>query len=157
MSLLGTGPTPYAGTSAEAEALIAEARARARRRRRRIAVAVLGAVALAAGTLAATGVFEGGRPTATASGGAAGAVTSGPVPPPFFMDATSSGSAYNSPEIRASATGRLVASTPIGTDPRLHDYDPPYGLAATGPDSFVVGLMTPRAPSFRTDRCFAWV
>jgi hypothetical protein len=33
-----------------------------------------------------------------------------------------------------------VASTPIG---RLRDYDPPYGLTATGPDSFVVGLMTP--------------
>jgi hypothetical protein len=143
MSLLGTGQSPSAGSSAEAEALIAEARARARRRRRRIAVAVLGAAALAAGTLAATGVFDGGRPTATASGGAAGAVPSAPVPPPFFMDATSSGSAYSSPEIRASATGRLVASTPIGTDPRLHGYDPPYGLAATGPDSFVVGLMTP--------------
>ena len=41
MSLLGTGHTPQAGTSAEAEALIAEARARTRRRHRRIAVAVL--------------------------------------------------------------------------------------------------------------------
>jgi hypothetical protein len=143
MSLLGTGHTPQAGTSAEAEALIAEARARARRRRRRIGVAVLGAIAVAAGTLAAAGVFDGGRPTASASGGAAGAVTSAPVPPPFFMDATTLGSAYSSPVIRASATGRLVASTPIGSDPRLDGYDPPYGLAATGPDSFVVGLMTP--------------
>ena len=59
MSLLGTGQTPQAGTSAEAEALIAEARARARRRRRRIAVAVLGAVAVAAGGLAAAGGFPG--------------------------------------------------------------------------------------------------
>jgi hypothetical protein len=143
MSLLGTGHTPQAGTTAEAEALIAEARARARRRRRRIAVAVLGAVALAAGGLAASGAFAGGGPTATAGSGADGAVTHPAAPPPFFMDATSMGGAYSSPEIRASATGRLVASTPIGSDPRLRDYDPPYGLAATGPDSFVVGLMTP--------------
>jgi len=143
MSLLGTGHTPQAGSSAEAEALIAEARARARRRRRRIALAVLGAVAVAAGTLTATGVFDGGRPAASASGGAGGAAAVPPGPPPYFIDATSTGSAYSSPEIRASATGRLVASTPIGSDPRLRGYDPPYGLAATGPDSFVVGLMTP--------------
>ncbi len=37
----------------------------------------------------------------------------------------------------------MVAPTPIGNDPALRGYDPPYGLAATGPGSFVVGLMTP--------------
>jgi hypothetical protein len=142
MSLLGTGQSPSAGSSAEAEALIAEARARARRRRRRIAVAVLCAVAVAAGSLAAAGALPGSRP-AGAGGGAVGATAGQAGPPAYFIDATSMGSAYTSPEIRASATGRLVGSTPIGSDPRLRDYDPPYGLAATGPDSFVVGLMTP--------------
>ena len=105
MSLLGTGHTPQAGSTAEAEALIAEARARARRRRRRIAVAVLGAVALAAGTLAATGVFAGGRPAATAHGRSADAIAEPSGPPAYFVDATSLGSSYTSPEIRASATG----------------------------------------------------
>jgi hypothetical protein len=141
MSLLGTGHTaPQAGTSAEAEALIAEARARARRRRRRIAVAVAGAVAVTAGTLAATGAFNGGRPTATAQSRTADATADLPAPPPYFLDAITMGGGYRPPEIRASATGKLVAPTAIGN---LRDYDPPYGLAATGPDSFVVGLMTP--------------
>jgi hypothetical protein len=141
MSLLGTGHTaPQAGTSAEAEALIAEARARARRRRRRIAVAVIGAVAVAAGGLAAAGGFPFNRPAATGHSRTAGAIAGPASPPPYFMDATSMGGGYSTPEIRASATGRLVAGTPVG---HLDDYDPPYSLAATGPDSFVVGLMTP--------------
>jgi hypothetical protein len=144
MSLLGTGHTaPQAGTSAEAEALIAEARARARRRRRRIAVAVLGAVAVAAGGLAAAGGFTGSIPAATGHSRTAGAIAEPSGPPAYFMDATNMGGDYSSPEIRASATGKLVAPTPVGSDPRLDDYDPPYGLAATGPNSFVVGLMTP--------------
>ena len=138
MSLLGTGRTPQAGTTAEAEALIAEARARARRRRRRIAVAVLGAVAVAAGGLAAAGGFPGSRPAASArSRTAATAEPSGP--PAYFLDATAS----HSPEIRVSATGTVVAPIPIGNVPALRGYDPPYGLAATGPGSFVVGMMTP--------------
>ena len=141
MSLLGTGHTPQAGSSAEAEALIAEARARARRRRRRIAVAVLGAVALAAGGLAATGALTAGRSAGSGTAGGAAVAAAEPAgPPAYFIDAISAGSAYSSPEIRSSATGAVVASTPIG---RLGDYDPPYGLTATGPDSFVVGLMTP--------------
>jgi hypothetical protein len=111
-----------------------------RRRRRRIAVAVIGAVTVGASTLLAPGALAGSRPTATAGSGAGGAVTKPPAPPAYFIDATSMGSAYSSPEIRASATGKLVGGTPVGT---LDDYDPPYGLAATGPDSFVVGLMTP--------------
>jgi hypothetical protein len=141
MSLLGTGHTaPQAGTSAEAEALIAEARARARRRRRRIAVAVLGAVAVAAGGLAATGGFPGSGPAAAGHSRTAGPIVDSSRPPAYFLDATTLGSGYTTPEIRASATGKLVAPTPIGN---LDDYDPPYGLAATGPDAFVVGLMTP--------------
>ena len=107
-----------------------------RRRRRSIAVAVIGAVTVAAGTLLAPGALAGSRPAPTAGG----AVTKPPAPPAYFIDATSMGSAYSSPEIRASATGKLVAGTPVAN---LADYDPPYGLAATGPDSFVVGLMTP--------------
>ena len=140
MSLLGTGHTPQAGTTAEAEALIAEARAHAWRRRRRIAVAVVGAVAVAVGTLVATGAFAGGGPTATAGSSAGNAVKNPPAPPAYFMDATSMGSGYTTPVIRVSATGKLVASTAIGD---LGGYDPPYGLAATGPGSFVVGLMSP--------------
>jgi hypothetical protein len=143
MSLLGTGHTPQAGTTAEAEALIAEARARARRRRRRIAVGVVGAAAVAAGTVVATGVFPGGRPTATAHSRTAGAIAEPSGPPAYFVDATSMGSSYTSPEIRASATGTLVAPVPIGNVPALRGYDPPYGLAATGPRSFVLGMMTP--------------
>jgi hypothetical protein len=111
-----------------------------RRRRRSIAVAVIGAVTVAAGTLLAPGALAGGRPTATAGSGADGAVAKSPAPPAYFIDAISMGSAYWSPEIRASATGKLVGGTPVGS---LGDYDPPYGLAATGPDTFVVGLMTP--------------
>ena len=140
MSLLGTGHTPQAGTTAEAEALIAEARARARRRRRRIAVAVLGAVAVTAGTLAATGAFNRGGPTATAGSGPTGAVTHPAAPPAYFIEASNTDGGYSAPVIRASATGKLVAPTAVGN---LDDYDPPYGLAATGPNSFVVGLMTP--------------
>src|SRR3984957_8655760 len=141
MNLLGTGHTEtQAGTSAEAEALIAEARARARRRRRRIAVAVLGAVAGGAGGLAAAGRFPFGHPAATGHGRTAGAIAEPSGPPAYFMDATNVDGGYSAPEIRASATGKVVASTPIG---RLRDYDPPYGLAAVGPGSFVVGLMTP--------------
>jgi hypothetical protein len=144
MSLLGTGHTaPEAGTSAEAEALIAEARARARRRRQRIAIALFGAVAVAAGTLVATGAFNGSRPAGTAHSRTAGAITEPSGPPAYFIDATSLGSSYTSPEIRASATGAVVAQAPIGNVPALRDYDPPYGLAATGPRSFVVGMMTP--------------
>jgi hypothetical protein len=144
MSQLETGPTEtQAGTSAEAEALIAEARARARRRRQRIAVAVIGAAAVAAGGLAAAGGFPFGRPAATGHGRTAGSIAAPSGPPAYFMDATSMGGGYSSPKIRASATGKLVAPAPIGDVPALRDYDPPYGLAATGPDSFVVGLMTP--------------
>jgi hypothetical protein len=144
MSLLRTGhPETQAGTSAEAEALIAEARARARRRRQRIAVAVIGAVAVAAGGLAAAGGFPFNRPAATGHSRTAGAVTKPSGPPAYFLDATSMGSGYTSPEIRASATGKLVAPIPIGNVPALRGYDPPYGLAATGPRSFVVGMMTP--------------
>jgi hypothetical protein len=110
------------------------------RRRRRIAVAVIGAVAVGAGTLVPTAALAGSRPAATAGSGAGGAVAKPPAPPAYFIDAASMGSAYSSPEIRASATGKLVAGTPVGN---LDDYDPLYGLAATGPDSFVVGLMTP--------------
>jgi hypothetical protein len=121
MSLLGTG----------------------RRRRRRVAVAVIGAVTVAAGTLLAPGALAASRPTATAGSGADGAVTKLPAPPAYFIDATSMGGVYSSPVIRASATGKLVGGTPVGGDPALDDYDPPYGLAATGPYTFVVGLMTP--------------
>jgi hypothetical protein len=109
-------------------------------RRRRIAVAVIGAVAVGAGTLVPAAAFAGTRPTATAGSGADGAVAKPPAPPAYFIDAVSMGSAYWSPDIRASATGKLVAPAPLGS---LDDYDPPYGLAATGPDSFVIGLMTP--------------
>ena len=118
MSLLGTGHTPQAGSTAEAEALIAEARARARRRRRRIAVAVLGAAALAAGTLAATGAFAGGRPTATAQGRSGRrdrrAVRAARV---LHHGRHQPGGGYTSPEIRASATGKVVAAIPIGNVP----------------------------------------
>ena len=107
-----------------------------RRRRRRIAVAVIGAVTVTAGTLLAPGALAASRPTGTAGS----AVMKPPAPPAYFIDAASMGGAYSSPVLRASATGRLVAGTPVGN---LADYDPPYGLAATGPDSFVVGLMTP--------------
>jgi hypothetical protein len=140
MSLLGTRHTaPQAATSAEAEALIAEARARARRRRRRIAVAVIGAVAVAAGGLAAAGGSPGGRPAGTAHSRTANAIAE---PSAYFLDATS----LHSPEIRASATGTVVAPAPIGNVPALRGYDPPYGLAATGPGSFVVGMDSVFSP-----------
>lgn len=141
MSLLGTGRTPQAGTSAEAEALIAEARARARRRRRRIAVVVGCAVALAAGGLAAARLpGSGSSATGTAGKAAANAAVNPPGPPAYFVDAATLGGAYFSPEVRASATGKVVAPLPLGR--QFDDDDPPYGLAAAGPDSFVLGLMT---------------
>jgi hypothetical protein len=59
------------------------------------------------------------------------------------VDATYLAGGYQSPEIRVSATGAVVAPVPIGNVPALRGYDPPYGLAATGPDSFVLGMMTP--------------
>ena len=60
-------------------------------------------------------------------------------PPRFFLDATESGGAYGWLELRGSATGKLVARP----RPQPPDYLPPYGLAATGSGSFVVGMMTP--------------
>jgi hypothetical protein len=140
MNLAGTGhDVPHAGTAAEAEALIAEARARARRRRRRIAVAVVCAAALAAGTLAASGGFSGRGPGARARNGPAGAVTGVTGPPRYFLYAQQSGGAYDWLQIRESASGKVVAQP----YPQPPDYLPPYGMAATGPGSFVVGMMTP--------------
>jgi hypothetical protein len=127
MSLLGTGHSPAAGASAEAEALIEEARARARRRRRRIALTVVCIAALAAGALVAANGFAGGRPTATAPGGAADTAAEPSGPPAYFLDATYFGGSYTSPQIRESATGKLVAYVPIAQIPQGGDYDPPYG------------------------------
>lgn len=130
-----------ADTTAEAEALIAEARARARRRRQRIALGVVGAAAVAAGALVAVGGFPGGEPTATASTGPATAAAKASGPPAYFAGTDELDGGYTSPVIRASATGKLVAD--LRMTPKLAGYDPPYSLAAVGPDSFVVGMMTP--------------
>jgi len=141
MSATGTGHAPHADATAEAQALIAEARARTRRRRRRIALAVACAAALAVGSLAAAGRFSGsptGAGTRTASPGAPASLAG---PPRYFLDAPGGGGGYGWLEIRASASGKLVAQPRFPED--LHGYDPPYGLAATGPNSFVVGMMTP--------------
>jgi hypothetical protein len=100
---------------------------------------VLGAVAVAAGGLAAAGGLPGSRVPATAHSRIADATAEPSGPPAYFLDAT----AFDSPEIRLSATGTVVAPIPIGDVPALRGYDPPYGLAATGPGSFVVGMMTP--------------
>ena len=140
MNLAGTGhDAPQAGTAADAEALIAEARARARRRRRRIAVAVFCAATLAAGALAAAGSFSGGGPGARAGNGPALSLTEPASPPRYFLYAQQSGGAYDWLQIRESASGKVVAQP----YPQPPDYLPPYGLAATGPGSFVVGMMTP--------------
>jgi hypothetical protein len=149
MTLAGTGHTPdadagagaaHAGAAAEAQALIEEARAHARRRRRRIiGVAVICAAALAAGALAATGGFPGSRPGQRHATGRPGAVISLASPPRYFLYAQQSGGAYYWLQIRESATGELVAQP----QPQPPDYLPPYSLAATGPRSFVVGMMTP--------------
>jgi hypothetical protein len=140
MSLAGTGhDAPQAGTAAEAEALIAEARARARRRRRRIAVAVVCAAALAAGGLAAAGAFSGSGPGARASNGPTPPLTAPASPPRYFLYTQDSAGAYDWLQIRDSATGNLVAQP----HPPLPGYLPPWGMAATGPGSFVVGMMTP--------------
>lgn len=140
MNSAGTSHTHHAGAAAEAQALIEEARARARLRRWRIAIAVVCAAALAVGALAAAGDFPGSGPAATARNGSAGAVTGLAGPPRYFLYAQqSSGGAYDWLQIRESATGRLVPHNV----PQPSDYLPPYGLAATGPGSFVVGMMTP--------------
>ena len=79
---------------------------------------MLGAAALAAGALAATGVLPGGQ-AALAHGRSAGAIARPSGPPAYFVDATSLGSSYTSPEIRSSATGTVVAEVPIGNVPAL--------------------------------------
>jgi hypothetical protein len=132
-----------AESTAEAQALIQEARARARRRRRRIALVVACAAALAVGTLAAVGGFSGGRAGARGGDGSSGAAASLAGAPRYFLDAPQTGSAYGGLEIRASATGKLVAQTYSPDVPQGSAYLPPFGLAATGPNSFVVGMMTP--------------
>jgi hypothetical protein len=139
MHLAGTGRTPHAGADAEAQALIEEARARARRRRVRIVVAVACAAALAAGAVAAIGGLSGSRPGAPARSGPAGAVTGLASLPRYFLYAQQSQGNYGWLQIRDSATGKLVAQP----HPQPPDYLPPYGLAAAGPGSFVVGMMTP--------------
>ena len=140
MNLTGADHTPHAGADAEAQALIEEARARARRRRARIAVAMVCAAVLAAGTIAAIGGFSGSRPGAPARTGSAGAVTGLASLPRYFVYAQQSlDGSYDWLQIRESATGKLVSQPHQGP----LDYLPPYGLAATGPRSFVVGMMTP--------------
>lgn len=149
MNLAGTGHIPHAGADVEAQALIEEARARARRRRARIAVAVVCAAALAAGTIAASGGFSGSRPRAPARTGPADAVTGLAALPRYFLYAQQSQGNYGWLQIRESATGKLVAQP----HPQPPDYLPPYGLAATGPGSFLVGMMT---PSDCATRFFRW-
>jgi hypothetical protein len=139
MNLARTGHAPHAEAVAEAQVLIEEARARARRRRRRIAMVVVCAAALAAGTLAAAGGFPGSRPGARARNGSIGAVSGLTSPPRYFLYAQESGGVYGWLQIRESATGKLVAQP----HPQPPDYLPPYGLAATGPRSFLIGMMTP--------------
>lgn len=141
MTRSGTGHAPYADDLAEAQALIQEARARARRRRTRVAVAVACAAAAAVGSLAAAGGFprsRAGTGTRTAAPGAAANLAG---PPRYFIDAPGGNGAYGWLEIRSSATGKLVAQPRFPA--ALRGYLPPYGLAATGPDSFVVGMMAP--------------
>jgi hypothetical protein len=144
MHLSGTShDAPNAEATAEAQALIEEARARTRRRRRRIAVTVACAAVLATGALAVAGDLPGIRSVTGASGnGPAGTVASLAGPPRYFVYAeVTSGFVYNWLEIRESATGKLVTNPRFPKAPHGDVYDPPYGLAATGPGSFVLGMM----------------
>jgi hypothetical protein len=103
-------------------------------------VAVVCAAALAAGGLAAAGGFSGSGPGETARNGPAAPLTESASPPRYFLYAQeSAGGAYDWLQIRESATGKAVGQP----HPQPPDYLPPYGMAATGPGSFVVGMMTP--------------
>jgi hypothetical protein len=126
--------------TAEAQALIEEARARTRRRRRRIGVTVICAAVFATGALAVAGDIPGVRSaTGAPDNGPAGADSGSP--PRYFLYAQQTGGGYDWLQIRDSATGKLVTNPRFPKAPHGDIYDPPYGLAATGPGSFVVGMM----------------
>jgi hypothetical protein len=135
MKTTGTGTStapPRLLTEADPDALIREARRRQRRRYLAIGVAI--AVVLAGAAGAAVGLRGHGsrppqRPHHAPASGQLSASTSVAAQPRFFADVITTGEANENLQIRASATGKLLAqegSTAVN------------GLAATGPAGFVV-------------------
>jgi hypothetical protein len=137
MKTTGTGTStdtapPRLLTEADPEALIREARRR--QRRRYLAIGVTIAVVLAGAVGAAVGLGGHGsrppqRPQHAPATGQLSTSTSVAAPPRFFADVVTTGEANENLQIRASATGRLLAQ--VGSAAV-------NGLAATGPASFVV-------------------
>jgi hypothetical protein len=125
------------------EALIKEARRRQRRRRISIGLAVVvllaGAAGIAAGLTRAGGHSPGRQaPRRLPASPATTAAAFGPSGlPRFFADVVTTGEGNELLEVRASASGALVAREEqmAGVDAGV------YGLAAVGPDSFVIALQ----------------
>lgn len=118
-------------TAADPEALIKEARRRQRRRHMAIGlvIAVMLTGAVTAGVVG-TGGHSPGRRSPHRTPGSAGAFGRSALPR-FFADAVTTGEGDESLQVRASASGTLVAQEGAGV----------FGLAATGADSFVIALQ----------------
>lgn len=129
------GWLPDAG--ADPEALIQEARRRQRRRYMAVGLAIVVMLAGAAGvTVSVTG--PGGHPssrqaTPRAKSRPASGVIARSAMPRFFADAVTYGEGNGWLQVRASASGRLVAEE--------EHMAGVYGLAATGAGSFVIAVQ----------------
>ncbi len=126
------------GVGADPEALIKEARRRQHRRYMAVGLAIVVTLAGAAGiTVSVTGPGghapsrPGPRLLPTTEG--TSAVSARSAMPRFFADVVTTGEGNESLEVRASASGRLVAQE--------EDTAGVYGLAATGAGSFVIALQ----------------
>ena len=115
---------------ADAEALIKEARRRQRRRRIAIGLALVIILGAAAGITAGLRAGPGRQPPerrSPSSRPSSGAFAAS-ARPAFFADAVVTGEGNSSLEVRASASGRLVAQTMVAVS----------ALAAAGPRRFVI-------------------
>ena len=118
-------------TGADPEALIKEARRRQRRRRTAVGLVI---VVMLAGAVTASVIGTGGHSPGRRSPHRAPAVSGAfgrSVQPRFFADAVTTSEGNGSLEVRASASGTLVAQEGASV----------FGLAATGTDTFVVALQ----------------
>jgi len=121
---------------ADPQALIREARRRQRRRHVAVGLALAvilgGASGIMAGLTGTGGHSPGGLGRSPGHTPSPGAFAQSALPP-FFADAVTTGEANESLQVRVAASGRLVAQE--------ENMAGVSGLAAAGPDSFVIALQ----------------
>ena len=126
---------------ADPEALIKEARRRQHRRYLAVALAIVVLLAGGAGVTVSVTGLGGHAPNRQGlhllpppgRNGASSAAAASSAPPRFFADAITNSEGNGSLQVRASASGGLVAKQERAAGV--------YGLAATGPGSFIIALQ----------------